>query len=239
MSITDDSTSLNTTWTEQPVVAFTAGTLSTYASLVTEIEGKLQRGTLTTTTTPSTTQLQIWIVRAKQELMEAYGFTFSRRFATATATSGSYRFALPPDYGGGSGILRDTTNDVTISAATDRATFDAAYPDVSSRGAGQIEAFTIKNNELWLSRPADGATLELEYNRTGDDNTATTISYIPERLRWKLVDLVCIEAFELLQEFDKASYYQAKGVGRIQQAKRGDSHKKWAATGYRAKPWFS
>jgi len=238
MSITDDTTALDTTWAEQPVVAFTAGTLSTYTDLITEIEGKLQRGTLTTSTVPSTTQLQTWIVRAKQELMEAYGFTFSRRYATATATAGSYRFALPPDFGGGSCILRDTTNDITISASTDRASFDAVYPDVSALGAGEIQAFTIKNNELWVAPPADGSTLEIEYNRTGDDNTASTIAYIPERLRWKLVDIVCIEAFELLQEFDKATYYQSKSVGRIQQSKRSDSHKKWAAIGYRVKPWF-
>jgi len=237
MSITDATTNISTTWTEQPTVAFTAGTLSTMSALITEVEGKLQRGTLTASTVPSTTQVQTWLIRAKEELMEAYGFTFARRFVQATPTAGTLRISLPPDFGGGACILRDTTNDITLHP-TDRATFDAVYSDVNEYSSSTIKAFSIRDNELWVAPPADGSILELEYTRTGDDNTATDISYIPERLRFKLVDLACIEAFELLQEFDKASYYQSKGIGRIQQAKRGDGHKKWRSMGFQAKNWM-
>lgn len=226
MSITDDSTGLSTTWTEQPVVAFTAGTMSDINDLITELEAKIQRGTLSTSSTPSTTQAQRWLIRAKEEFMETNGYTFARRYAYATATAGSYRFALPPDFGGGAFYLRDTTYNAKYNF-TSSGLFDAAYPDVSEFGNAQAKYCSIKNNELWIAPPADGATLELEYTRTGDDNTATDISYIPEKYRWKLIDIAVVEAFEYLHEFEKAQYYQQKSSGRIALAKKSDGRKKW------------
>jgi hypothetical protein len=53
MSITDDSTGLSTTYTEQTVVAFTAGTLANVAACITEVEAKLKRGTLSASTNPT------------------------------------------------------------------------------------------------------------------------------------------------------------------------------------------
>lgn len=226
MSITDDSTGLDLTWTEQPVVAFTAGTLSDIDELISELEAKIQRGTLSSTSTPTTTQAQRWLIRAKEEFMETHGYTFARRYAYATATSGSYRFALPPDFGGGAFHLRDTTYNSKYNF-TNPATFDALYPDVSEFGSGRTRYCTIKDRELWVAPPADGGVFELEYTRTGDDNTATDISYIPEKFRWKLVDMAVVEAFEYLQEFDKAQYFQQKSAGRIALAKKSDGRKRW------------
>ena len=225
MSITDDTTGLDLAWTEQPVVAFTAGTLSDINELITELEAKIQRGTLSASSTPTTTQAQRWLIRAKEEFMESHGYSFARRYAYATATSNSYRFALPPDFGGGVCRLRDTTNDYVIRYM-DWARFESLYPDVSEHGSGRIKTFSIRDRELWVYPPSDGATLEIEYTRTGDDNTATDVSYIPEKYRWKLVDMAIIEAFEYLNEFDKAAYYQQKASGRISLAKKSDNRQK-------------
>ena len=81
MSITDATTSLGTTWTEQSVVAFNAGTLATISSCVTEVESKLRRGTLSSTSSPTLSQVQTWLKRAKQELAETKGYTWRRRYA--------------------------------------------------------------------------------------------------------------------------------------------------------------
>lgn len=228
MSVTNATSTIDLSWQEVDVVSFTAGTMSTITDLQNEVEVKLQRGTLSTSTTPSTTQVQTWIIRAKEELMEMGGFSFARRYVYATATAGSYRFALPPDFGGGACKLRDITNNRTIRY-TDRNVFDGAYPDPSEYGQGAIQNYTIRDREIWTYPAADGATLELEYTRTGDDNTATDISYLPERVRFKLVDMALVEGFECLQEFDKATYYERKGLGRIRMAKKGDNQKRWSS----------
>lgn len=227
MSITDATSTIELSWQEHDVVSFNAGTMATIDNLVTELEGKLQRGTLSASSTPTTTQAQNWLIRAKEELMEMGGFSFARRYVYATATSGSYRFALPADFGGGACTLRDITNNHTIHY-TDQMKFDAAFPDLSEYGSGTIQNYTIKDREIWTYPAADGATLELEYTRTGDDNTATDVSYLPEKIRWKLVDMALIEAFEYLHEFEKATYYERKGMGRIHMAKKGDNQKKWS-----------
>ena len=66
---------LTTTWTEQSVVDFTAGTISTITDCVTEVQSKLKRGTLGASTVPSTTDVQRWLIRAKEELAEIKNFT--------------------------------------------------------------------------------------------------------------------------------------------------------------------
>lgn len=236
MSITDATSTVDFSWQEVDVVSFTAGTMADIDDLTSELEAKLQRGTLSSSSTPTSTQAQTWLIRAKEEFMETNGYTFSRRYAYVTATSGYYRFALPADFGGGATKLRDITNNNTIRYL-DKSTYDALYPDPSEFGTGQIKAFTIKDRELWTHPLADGARLELEYTRTGDDNTATDISYIPERYRFKLVDLALIEAFEYVQEFDKAVYYQRKSVDRIRLAKKSDNRQK-RYTKMRATSWL-
>lgn len=88
------------TYTQETLPSFTAGTLSTITDCIAYIESHLKRGTLTTSTTPSTTQLNEEISRAKQELLEYHPFTWSRRYAYCTTTAAAYRYALPGDYQG-------------------------------------------------------------------------------------------------------------------------------------------
>lgn len=225
MSVTVATTTIDLVWQEVDLVSFTAGTMADIDSMKTEVESKLQRGTLSGTSSPTTAEVGIWLVRAKEEFMETGGYSFARRFVYATATAATYRFALPPDFGGGGSYLRDITNNARVRY-TDRETFDRLYPDPSEFGSGSLKRFTVKGRELWTYPAGNGARLELEYTRTGDDNTATDVSYIPERYRWKIVDMALIEAFESLQEYDKATYYQRKGTSRIALAKKSDSKQK-------------
>lgn len=240
MAITDATGSLALTWTEQDPVTFTAGTLASSTEMLAEVQAKVQRGTLSTTTTPSTTQVNQWLIRGKEMLCQRFGFTWARRYASATLTAASYRFALPPDYDGGPLRMRDTTNDEWMSPI-DSLVFDSNFPDVSGRDSGEPgeNECTIKDRELWLSRPANASTtLELEYHRSADDNTAADMSFIPEPFRWKIVDYAVGEAFELLHQFEQAGYYRQKWEAEMGVARRADGRKRWAAGGYRAQPWF-
>ena len=97
MTITDSSTSLDTAYTEQSIVAFTTGVLSDVDACVSEVEARLQRGTLGTSTVPTTTQVKNWLTRAKLELAEVRGFTWRRKYATATTVAGTYRYAMPQE----------------------------------------------------------------------------------------------------------------------------------------------
>jgi len=106
---------ITTTWTEQDIVAFTSGVLSSLADCVAEVEAKINRGTLTTATTPTLAQVEGWLKRGKMELAEAKGFTFDRKYAAVTLVADQYIYGLPPDYNGGSVSLRDTTNDRYIT----------------------------------------------------------------------------------------------------------------------------
>ena len=94
-------------WLEKPTVIFTAGTLSSIDDCVTEVESMIKRGTLSTTTTPSTTQVKRWLIRAKQELAEIKNFTWTRRYSYVTTTVSVWRYGLPSDYHGGDVYLRD------------------------------------------------------------------------------------------------------------------------------------
>ena len=96
MGITDSSTNLDLGWTEQTVVAFTTGVLSDIDACVDEVSTKLRRGTLGASSTPTETQVKNWLKRYKMELAEIKRFTFNRKFATASTTAGTYRYALPP-----------------------------------------------------------------------------------------------------------------------------------------------
>ena len=237
MSITDDSTGLSTTYTEQTVVAFTAGTLANIAACVTEVESKLRRGTLSSSTNPTSTQVQSWLIRAKEELAEVKNFTWKRRYATAATVASQYRYALPPDYNGGPTRLRDTTNDRYLTIDTEYL-FDKTYPDVSAETANEPLYATIKNMELWLCPPPDGAyTLELEYERSGADNTTTDFSWLPELERWRCTDYATAEAFYSLHMWQEGSIYFSKWKDGLGKAIRADGKRKWKTMQYQMTDW--
>lgn len=238
MSLTVASAALDTAWTEFGAVGFTCSTLATVSVCITEVEGKLKRGTLSTTTTPSTNQVLTWLVRAKEELAEVRQFTWRRRYATATLTAGTFRYSLPPDYGGGYIGLRDMTNDRSINVTSPHQ-FNVLYPDVSEVSNGQILIATIKNLELWVSPPPDGAdVLEIEYERTGDDVTATDFSWLPEIERFRCCDFATGEAFSSLHDYDKAQFFYARWEKGLGKAVRADGKRRWSQTGYRARSVF-
>ena len=165
MSITDATGSVGTSWTEKPTVAFLAGTLSTISDLVSEVEARIQRGTLGSSTVPTTSQVQNWLVIAKQELMESKGFTFSRRYAYAVTEAGTYVYAMPPDYNGGPCNLRNTTSEDYSRELVfwPPEHFDMQYPRPEDDDNDEPEIYTVKNMELWLWPPPDMAnTLELQ-----------------------------------------------------------------------------
>ena len=58
MGITDSTTTIDTAWVEQSIVAFTSGVLTDEAACVTEVESKLQRGTLGASTKPTSTLIR-------------------------------------------------------------------------------------------------------------------------------------------------------------------------------------
>ena len=64
MSLTVASTALSTTWLEFGVVAYTAGTLADEDACVAEVESKLRRGTISSTSTPTETEVKRWLLRA-------------------------------------------------------------------------------------------------------------------------------------------------------------------------------
>jgi len=234
MSITDSTTNLSNTYTEQSTVAFTAGTLSTISSMCTEVEGKLKRGTLGASSTPTLTQVQQWLTRAKMELAEVKGFTWKRRYATVSTVAGTYRYALPSDFDGGRVALRDTTNDKEIHLLSPDY-YDTTYPNPASEDAGESAYGTIKGRELWLLPPPAGVyTLEIEYDRSGDDNTQTDMSWLPQLERWRCVDFACAEAFESLHQYDVADRYLQKWSSGIGKAIRADGKRKWKSMRYQA-----
>jgi len=230
---------LTTTWTAQDAVAFTAGTLGTIADCQTQVENNINRGTLSATTTPSTTEVQNWLIRGKQELQDSYGFSWRRAFKYADTVAGTYRYALPVDFGGGGTVLRDLTQNKRLDFM-DATTFDTAYPDVAGSSNSTPVYYTIKDRELWIQTPADAVyRLELEYQRTGDDSTATDISYLPELMRFRVCDYATSKAFMRLQEWNAAGAYKSEWEYGKAQSKRGDGKKKWAAMNYMARNWHN
>ena len=232
MAITDSSTELTTTYTEQTIVAFTAGTLSTISDCVSEVEARLKRGTLSTSSTPTLAQVQNWLVAAKQELSQSKGFTWKRRYATASTVASQYRYALPPDYCGGRTSLRDTSNDRSITIWLDHY-FDTKYPDPSAETTGEPQVATIKNMELWLVPPPDAVyTLEIEYDRSGDDNTATDISWLPQLERFHCCDFASWRAFLSLHRWEEAQMYERLWDKSVGKAIRADGKRRWKSMNY-------
>ena len=230
---------LTTTWTQQDTVAFTAGTLATISDCVSEVGATIHRGTLSASTSPTETQVQNWLIRAKQELSEMYGFTWRRAYKYADTVAGTWCYALPADYAGGGSVnrLRNLTDDELVTFV-DPATFDAEYPDPAGSSNGAVDYYTIKDRELWLSCPANGVVrLELEYNRSGDDTSATDISYLPEIMRFKIIDFAVYRSYLHLQMWDAANIFKAEWGMGVQQSKKGDGSKKWASMGYMCRNW--
>lgn len=238
MSITDSSTALSTTYTEATVVAFTAGTLATATDCVTEVQSKLKRGTLGTTSTPTLVEVQRWLARAKQELAEVKGFTWKRRYATVSTVANQSRYALPPDFNGGIVRLRDTTNDRFIEFySLDQ--FDSTYPDLSAETSDEPLYAAVKNMELWLAPPPSGVfTLEIEYQRSGDDNTTTDFSWLPEIERFRCCDFAIAESFASLHMWQESDRYMQKWMMGIGKAIKADARRKWQSMNYQAQSYI-
>jgi hypothetical protein len=201
---------LTTTWTAQSVVDFTAGTLNTITDCVTEVESK----------------------SAKEELAEIKNFTWSRKYVYADTVVGTWRYALPADYHGGDVYLRDITNDKMLRVYP-QISFDINYPDPAGSSSGQPDAACIRGRELWLNVPAAGVyRYELEYNRTGDDTTATDFTWIPEIDRFRCCDFAVYQSFMSLQQWDAAGLYKQEWMMDIDKARRADGKQKWKSMNY-------
>jgi len=238
MSITDSSTSLDLVYTEQSVVAFTEGVLTDLAACVAEVESKLRRGTLSTSTAPTLAQVQGWLKRAKMELSEIKSFSFNRKYAYMTTTAGTYRYALPPDYNGGLTRIRDTTNDEWITVWQSN-WFDRKFPDVAGEDNDDDFIACVKNMELWLGPAPNGSyQLELEYDRSGGETTADDFEWLPELERFRCCDFAIAEAFESLHDFQKANMFRAKWGQGLQKARHADGKRKWADMNYQAVSCF-
>jgi len=225
---------LETTWTEQDIVAFTSGVLSSLADCVAEVESKIKRGTLTTATTPTLAQVEGWLKRGKMELAEAKGFTFDRKYAAVTLVADQYRYALPPDYNGGAISLRDTTNDRYIIPWPE-AMYDKKFPDPSEETPGEVIVACIKNMELWLAPPPDSTdALLLEYDRSGAETTADDFTWLPEIERFRVCDFAVSEAFLSLHMWEQAQLYTQRWNAALGKAMKADGKRKWQGKRYQA-----
>ena len=237
MTITDATGALSTTYTEKDTVAFTAGSLSTVSDCVAEVESKLNRGTLSTTTQPTLAQVQQWLTRAKEEIAEIRGFAFVRRYASVTTVALQTRYSLPPDYAGGRTVLRDLTNNRDIRI-WDTHWFDSKYPDPSEEESNEPHIACIKGMELILLPPDDAYSIELEYDRSGADNTTTDFSWLPELERFRCCDFALAEAYESLHQFEIAAMYQGKWERGLGRSIKADGRKRWKTQEYRAISWI-
>ena len=85
----------------------------------------------------------------------------------------------------------------------------------------------------------DGTTtLEIEYERSADDNTANDVSYLPQLMRFKIVDYATYRAFLVLQQFTAAQMYRGEWEAGMVHTKKADGRKRWAAGGFRCHNWF-
>lgn len=234
MPITDNTTDLNTTWTEYEVVGYTAGSIPDLDAAVGEVESKLKRGTLSATTAPTLASVRRWIARAKQELIQTKAYTFARRYVYAQIQSGDYRIGLPPDYNGGEIQVKDQDNDRALKL-WDADKFDLKYPDVSEESNNEPRVFCIKNKELWFSPPSNGdVKLEIDYDRSGDDNNPEDLSFLPEVERFRCCDYAIYEACESLDDWKKAGWYKQKWLEGLGRSVKSNARRRWAQMGYRA-----
>ncbi len=229
---------VETTWTGQDAVAFTAGTLSTIADCATQVGSNLNR-TLSGTSSPTSTEVQNWLIRGKEELLEEFDFPWKRLFVYADTADGTYRYALPKDFTNEETLVRDLDQDRRLSFM-DRISFNTDYPDPAGSGNATPRIYTIKDRELWLHAPANGIyRLELEYQRSGDDATATDISYLPELMRFKICDFATFRSFLKLEQFDSANMYKMEWERGLKKSKRRDGVSKWAELGFHMRNWHN
>lgn len=234
MSITNATTSLNTAWVENAIVEFNYGPLGNVNNCITEVESKLKRGTLTETSVPTRTEVKRWLSRSKQELAETKNYSWRRRYAYASTVAGTYVYALPPDFNGGMVALRDTTNDRPIQIWPEYQ-YDIKFPDPSAEDRGDEFIATVKNMTLWLCPPPDGVyQLEIEYDRSGADNTTTDFTYLPEIERFRCCDFAVAESFLSLHMFQEAAVYQQKWEAGVGKARRADGKRRWRSMKYQA-----
>jgi hypothetical protein len=226
-TVTDSTTTMTTAWTENTIPEFTAGTLSTLAACITEVESKLKRGTLSTTTTPTLAQTENWLRRKKQEIAEAFGFSFVRKYAYVTLVADTYRYSLPSDYAGGQISLVDTTHNRAIRVVS-KSKYDLILPDPSDEESNEVTWACVKNMELWLAPPPSGTdTLQLEYQRSGVETTADDFTWLPELMRYRCCDGAVAEAFESLHMWAESDRYTGKFEMGVAKAKRADNRKRW------------
>jgi len=219
-------------------MAFNAGTLASLTDCVSTVQEAINRGTLSATSKPKLSDVENWLKRAKQELVEEHGFTWKRVFSYMDTVSGTYRYSLPNDFGEGAYVLRDLTQDERL-VPIDTLKFDTLFPDVAGRDAKAPDFYTVKDREIWLAQPAAGTyRIELEYDRTGDDTTPTDISWLPELMRFKICDYAIYRSFVMLEMFDSAAAYKSEWSGSMIKTKRRDTRKRWKDMGYRRRLWW-
>ncbi len=232
MSITDATTSLTTAWTEQATVGFTSGVLSTISDCVTEVEAFLKRGTLSGTTAPTVTQVKNWVRRAKLKLASVKSYTFARKYATATMTAGTWRYALPADFNGMLGFLKDTTNNRPIPMV-DASYFDMKYPDPDEESNADILVATIKNMELWvMPPPADADVLMMEYHRSGAETSADDMTWLPEEDRFLCCDYAKWQSFYSLHMFEEGNLFRQQWYDGLREDRVADGRRKWRSMRY-------
>lgn len=225
--ITDSSTTIGTSWAENTIPAFTAGSLTTLAACVGEVESKLQRGPLSATSAPTLAKVEDWLERKKMEIAEAFGFSYARKYVYVTLEAAVYRYSLPPDYAGGRTSLVDTTHNHAIEII-DKAKYDIILPDPSDESGGEVEFACIKNMELWLGPPPSGTdTLQFEYQRSGAETTADDYSWLPELMRYRCCDGALAESFESLHMWAESDRFMSKFEIGLRKAKKADNRKRW------------
>jgi len=167
-------------------------------------------------------------------------------------TSGSYRYGLPNDFGGGRLNIRDKTNHSKIPLISPHQ-FDVLYDDPDETTSGSPLVATIKGMELWICPPPDGAdVIELEYLRMGGgvyeaiitedeelflmedsegmaaETSEDTMSFawLPEVDRFRCCDYAVSRSFASLHEWDGAFFYYKKWKEHVKKGIRADGKKK-------------
>lgn len=228
-TITNSTTTLDTAWTEKdiPIPRFTAGALGTQSACVDEVGNKLQRGALGSTSTPTDAQVKNWLIRAKQKLLQARDFSFAWKYAYTSTVAGTYRYALPPDYGGGDVTVKDTTNEYTLRHWP-KDWYNKKYPDPSAETSDIPRIFCIKGMELWLVPPPSAVyQLEIEYSRSGAESTSGNFNWLPQYERFLCCDFATGMAFESLHMWQEADRYLNRWNEELKFSIRGDSRRKW------------
>ncbi|GAF88112.1 unnamed protein product, partial [marine sediment metagenome] len=154
-------------------------------------------------------------------------YTFTRKYATCAATAATYVYALPADYNGGKGVLRDTTNNRAIPIWPNEL-FDLKFPDPSEETNNDILCATIKNMELWVAPPPAAAdVLEFEYYRSGAETSTDDMSWLPEEERFLCCDFAKWQAFLSLHMWQEAQLFKEQWYQGLKENRIADGRRKW------------